>query len=263
MFRIIIGPFTTEIRISPKTKEQEIKNIFNGFITDKKPSIVISARLIDDLVIDNYEGPAPATMISDSFYNIKWHYFYGTFDLKNGIVEAKLNSRPYVLSSIMRIIYTLKATYSNGLIIHSASFIKDGEAYLFPAKSGTGKSTLTRITSQTDRSISILSDEISYISYERGKVIAYSTPFWGNTKIKGTYLKAPLKKIYFLKQSSKDYKRRLSFKDSIKQMMENVLYATMDFESLDNTLLTIQKILPKTDNNILYFTKSPRFLEVI
>ncbi|MGB9600635.1 MAG: hypothetical protein ACP5QK_07915 [Myxococcota bacterium] len=263
MFRISIGPFTTEVLLSPTDREKEIRDVFSGFLTENSPDIILFADLIDDLNNFRYDGIAPAIRFSNNLYKIRWHYFDGTFDLKKCVVKARINSRTYVLSSLLRIIYALKATFSNGLFIHAASFIKDGEAYLFPAKSGTGKSTMARIASQSYSSIEILSDEISYITLEQRKVFAYSTPFWGNTKIKGRYKKAPLKKIYFLKQSRRDFKRGLTFNDAVKHMMENVLYAAVDLESFDNLLLTIQKILPRTENNILYFTKSPKFLEVI
>ncbi|MCX7957431.1 MAG: hypothetical protein N3B13_00095 [Deltaproteobacteria bacterium] len=263
MFKIKIGQFSTEISISPKRLEAPISEILSGFTTTDEPDIILEARLIDELRYNDYKGPAPAIKTSDNIYRIKWYYFSGTFDTKNGYVSARINSRPYVLTSLLRMVYAIKAVSSGGLFVHAASFVRDNKAYLFPGKSGAGKSTLLKIAVSSDPDIEPLSDEISYIAIEKGRPFAYSTPFWGNTKIRGHYIKAPLRKIFFIRQSAKNYKRRTENDETIKNMLENSLYASVDRESFMNSFETIKKIVAKTENSLLFFTKDSRFLEVI
>ncbi len=263
MFRIKIGKFTTEIIIRPSAHEDFIKDILRGFLTTKKPDIVLRANLTDGLRYDDYKGPAPAVRTGLHTYEIKWYYFSGTFDLSSGSASAKINSRPYVLTSFLRMIYAIKIINSGGLFVHAASFVRDDRAYLFPGKSGAGKSTLSRIAASADPKISVLSDEISYISIERGKVFAYSTPFWGNTKIRGEYKKAPLSNIYFIRQAKKNYKKSTTRDEAIQNMLENMLYASVDNDSFGKAFDSMKKIIGKTENAFLYFTKDSKFLEVI
>lgn len=61
-----------------------------------------------------------------------------------------------------------------GLLVHAASTVHDGEAWLFPAMSGTGKSTLARL-SPGER---VLSDEITLLTERDGRWWAWPSPFW-------------------------------------------------------------------------------------
>ncbi|GEM_PF-4629016 len=263
MFRIKIGPFTTEIRISPKGFEAGIKEILSGFLCADKPDIILNARLVDGLRYNDFKGPSPATRISKDIYHIKWYYFSGEYNTSTGEVNSLINNKPYLLTSLLRMVYDIKAIFSNGLFVHAASFTKDNKGYLFPGISGAGKSTLARIASKADKNITILSDEISYISFEKGRVLAYSTPFWGNTSIRGRYISVPLKNIYFIKQSKRNYKKEIDVKNAMHCMLENVLYASLENEGLHRSLSSLQKILKITGNYILYFTRDAKFLEVI
>lgn len=263
MFKIKIGNFTTEITVTPKNLEPPIRDVLCGFITNEKANIILKARLIDNLSFNDYEGPAPATIIAPDTYKIKWHYFSGIFNLRSGIAEAEVDSRLHILVSFLRMIYSIKAINTGGLFVHAASLARDGIAYLFPGKSGTGKTTLVKMALSSDKKILPLSDEISYISLEKGKVFAYSTPFWGNTKIKGKYIKAPLSKIYFIRQSKNDTKKAIKNSEAHRYMLENVLYASIDNDSFNKSFDNIKKIISNTEAYILYFTKSSKFLEVI
>ncbi len=263
MFKVKIGKFTTEIRINPHGEEIYIRDSLNGFLTNEKTDIIMDAQLVENFTIDDYKGPAPATRITLDLYDIKWYYFSGMFNLSKGYAKVKVYRRHNLITSLLRIIYTIKAINSNGLFVHAASFVKDGRAYLFPGKSGAGKSTLSKIAALSDPSLSLLSDEISYISLEQEKVFAYSTPFWGNTKIKGEYIKSPLSKIYFIKQSKKNYTKTLDVDMAATLMLENILYASVDSESFNKSFDTMKKILKRTKNAVLNFTKDERFLEVI
>ncbi|MCX7944336.1 MAG: hypothetical protein N2746_07510 [Deltaproteobacteria bacterium] len=263
MFKIKIGEFTTEIKLSPKQLERDVQNVFSGFISTERPDTFLEARLVSDLKYDDYNELAPAKKVAPDMYKIKWYYFSGTFYLKKGYAKAIVNSKPYVLSSLLRIIYAIKATNSDGLFIHAASFVKQGDAYLFVGKSGSGKSTLLKMAMNSDQSIRPLTDEISYVALEGGRPFAYSTPFWGNTKIKGQYIKAPLKKLYFIRQSKRDFVKKISIDGVMINMLENVLFASTERESLDSVLSTIRGIVKKVEGFNLYFTKSDKFLEVI
>ena len=78
----------------------------------------------------------------------------------------------------------------DGLLLHSSAVMMDGEAYLFSAPSGTGKSTHTQLWLQVfgDRA-KILNDDKPAMRLENGVWYAYGTPWSGkydysvNTKV--------------------------------------------------------------------------------
>jgi len=61
-----------------------------------------------------------------------------------------------------------------GLMLHAASAVHDGHAWIFPALSGTGKSTLARLTPGD----LVLSDEITLLTEHDGAWFAWPSPFW-------------------------------------------------------------------------------------
>lgn len=92
----------------------------------------------------------------------------------------------------------------NAMTIHSSAIIYDGNAYLFSAPSGGGKSTQTRLLKE------LLKDEISYINDDKpvvrivdGKPVAYGTPFDGGSGI-ACNRSAPLKAVFFINKSNKN-----------------------------------------------------------
>jgi len=262
-FRIKIGRVVSEIFMSDGMEHSEVPELFNGFITREKPNVRIYTKCIEDLRYNDYKEPAPARLVKSNIYHIKWYYFSGEFNTKTGIARMDINTKPFVISSLLRIIYAIKMIEKKGLFVHASSFVRDGVAYLFAGKSGAGKTTLAKIATRSDREIQLLSDEISLITYERGEVFAYSTPFWGSTRIMGRYIKAPLRAIYFINKSKRTFTRQIDSSTAMQNILANILFASLDQESLSEGLKTAKNIITKAECRILNFQKNDSFLEVI
>lgn len=84
----------------------------------------------------------------------------------------------------------------DALLLHSSSVIRDGAGFVFVGASGTGKSTVARLSS----SYLVLNDEISLISFEKDGVFLNGNPFNGYFRGKSPG-RAPLKAILLLKQA--------------------------------------------------------------
>lgn len=72
----------------------------------------------------------------------------------------------------------------NGLMLHSSAVVVDGEAYLFTADCGTGKSTHTALwLRQFGEKAYILNDDKPALRLEDGIWYAYGTPWSGKDDI--------------------------------------------------------------------------------
>lgn len=88
---------------------------------------------------------------------------------------------------------------SRGVLLHALAVKKDGQAYLFPGKSGVGKSTLARLV--TDSNVGqILSDDRVVLRREKETFRVYGTP-WNGEPQHHLADDAPLKTIYFPEQT--------------------------------------------------------------
>ena len=95
--------------------------------------------------------------------------------------------------------YLLRKGY---LLMHGSVIAVDGEAYLFTAKSGTGKSTHTRLWREHfGPRAYMVNDDKPYLKMIDGRIWAYGTPWNGKERL-GTNTRAPLKAICILERDS-------------------------------------------------------------
>ncbi|MBO7149693.1 MAG: hypothetical protein J6V71_02245 [Clostridia bacterium] len=104
--------------------------------------------------------------------------------------------------------YTLKN--SNGIIFHCSAIMVDGEAYLFTAPSGTGKSTHTRLWREVlgDRAV-MINDDKPIVRFIDGDFYVYGTPWRGKHEI-GTNTRAKIKAICKIYQAKENVIREIS-----------------------------------------------------
>lgn len=77
---------------------------------------------------------------------------------RRGQVRQSLN--PYSIDAVLRILHTLLLARQGGFLVHAASAIRNGRAFLFSGVSGAGKTTISRLAPPD---VVLLTDEISYV----------------------------------------------------------------------------------------------------
>ena len=119
--------------------------------------------------------------------------------------------------------------FRDTVLIHGSCVAVDGQAYLFCAPSGTGKSTHTRLWRRylRDRAVMINDDKPlvrivpnSDAGKDGGlKAMIYGTPWNGKHRL-GTNMSAPLKAICFLERGEENSIERFNAKDAIPMLMK-------------------------------------------
>ena len=104
----------------------------------------------------------------------------------------------------------------DGMLVHSSAVVMDGEAYLFSAPCGTGKSTHTALWRKVfgDDRAKILNDDKPALRLEDGVWYAYGTPWSGKTD-QNINIKVPLKGICFIHQSKENHIEPFTGKDAV------------------------------------------------
>lgn len=90
------------------------------------------------------------------------------------------------------------------LLLHGSTVAVDGQAYLFTAPCGTGKSTHTRLWRELfgDRAVMVNDDKV-FLQLRQDGVWAYGSPWTGKHGI-GTNISVPLKGICFLQRGTEN-----------------------------------------------------------
>jgi hypothetical protein len=155
----------------------------------------------------------------------------GTIDLGARRAQASLwRADEIPMDAFLRVLYSLALTEHDGLLVHAASIVRDGRAYLFPGRSGAGKTTLARLATDAI----LLSDEVSLVRAGH----AHGTPFWGELATGGAPVAAPLAAIYFPTHATVHHARRLASGEALRRLLACVLFFVRD-EDLVRRVFTV------------------------
>jgi hypothetical protein len=149
------------------------------------------------------------------------------WDSESGGGQVRQSANPYSLDAALRILHTLLLAPKKGFLLHAASAVRNGRAFLFFGPSGSGKTTLLRLAPPD---ATLLTDEVSYVRREAGTYLAYGTPFTGELAKLGENISAPIAGCYQLVQSSGNGRKPLSPAEAVGALLESVLFFAQDRE---------------------------------
>ncbi len=122
------------------------------------------------------------------------------------------------LSSTLGLFFCSKTSKESYLFFHAASFSIYDNSYLFPAKSGKGKTSLCRKIGDFGK---IYSDEYSCVEISMGKHFILGTPFG---QVNDGAIKGELKKIFFLEKGEENKFTRISPVEAMKRAWSDSFY---------------------------------------
>ena len=176
--------------------------------------------------------------------------FHARWDPRSGRGSVRQDANPYSLDSVLRIVHSLILAERGGFLLHSASAICDGRAYLFSGVSGAGKTTMTRLA---PADVTLLTDEISYVRPNDARpndvppsndpqsghgYHAFGTPFSGELAKAGENCAAPIAALFFLEQGPENRVDELPSADAVRRLMRNILFFAEDKGLVDKLFAT-------------------------
>lgn len=135
-----------------------------------------------------------------------------------------------------------KAPMLDTVLFHGSVIAVDGCGYLFTAKSGTGKSTHTRLWRELfgERAI-MINDDKPLLRVSNSGVEAYGTPWNGKHRL-STNLSVPLKAICIITRSEENIIRGIASKDGYHMILQQ-MYRPMDKSAMVQTLKLADKLM--------------------
>ena len=73
---------------------------------------------------------------------------------------VRQSANPYSIDAVLRMLHSLLLARDGGFLVHAASAVRNGRAFLFAGVSGAGKTTISRLAPPD---VVLLTDEISYV----------------------------------------------------------------------------------------------------
>ena len=121
------------------------------------------------------------------------------------------------------------------VLMHGSCVAVDGEAYLFTAKSGTGKSTHVRLWRELlgDRAV-MVNDDKPLIRIKNTGPVVYGTPWDGKHRLSNN-IAVPLKAICLLERAKEDSIRQIDPQEAYPMLFQQI-YRPIDPVSMQKTL---------------------------
>jgi hypothetical protein len=86
--------------------------------------------------------------------------FRAEWDPQSNRGWVRQSANPYAIDGVLRILHSLILAREGGFLMHAASAVRNGRAFLFCGVSGAGKTTISRLAPPD---VVLLTDEISYV----------------------------------------------------------------------------------------------------
>ena len=159
----------------------------------------------------------------------EWSFDRGDFHAEwdpssaRGIIRHTAN--PYSIDAVLRIVHTLVLAKEGGFLLHAASAVRNGRAFLFAGVSGAGKTTMARLAPPD---AVLLTDEISYVRKQDGGYFAFGTPFTGGVGQARRELTRARCGLYLLAKGSQNRIEQVGRAETCRALLANILFFAED-----------------------------------
>ena len=170
------------------------------------------------------------------------------------------SASPYAIDSVLRIVHTLVQAAQGGFLLHGASAIRTGRAFLFSGVSGAGKTTISRLA---PADAILLTDEISYVRRNGERYLACGTPFAGELARPGENAAAPIEHLYFLAKGPENRVDPITPADALRMLLRNILFFAEDAELVKMVFRSATEFLERVPFSRLTFYPDQRVWDLI
>jgi hypothetical protein len=169
-------------------------------------------------------------------------------------------ANPYGIDAVLRIVHTLVLARQGGFLMHSASAIRNGKAFLFAGVSEAGKTTISRLAPPD---ATLLTDEISYVRRQDSGYVAFGTPFTGELAKLGENVSAPIAALYLLAKGQENRIDPIPPGEATRGLLANILFFAEDEELVQSVFRSAFDFVSRIPVSRLTFVPDARVWELI
>src|SRR6202453_3461628 len=199
-----------------------LRRRYAGFLSSSRPEFALEFDLSATYSVSDEDvrvcRDGDEWMLQRGDFRARW-------DPRAGRGTVRQDANPYSLDTVLRILHSLILAERGGFLLHAASAICDGQAFLFSGVSGAGKTTMTRLAPPD---VTLLTDEISYVCRTGDGYRAFGTPFAGDLDKAGMNISAPIAGLYLLAQGRHNHAELVPSAGAARRLLRNILFFADD-----------------------------------
>jgi hypothetical protein len=239
-----------------------LQDRYGGFVGSERPDKPVEIEFDIELTPATFADPYAVVSVTQD--RGRWILIRGDFRAEwepaSGTGWVRQSANPYSIDAVLRIVHTLVLARQGGFLLHSASAIRNGKAFLFAGVSEAGKTTISRLAPPD---ATLLTDEISYVRKQGDGYIAYGTPFTGELAKLGENVSAPIAMLYLLAKGSENRIDSLAPAEAARSLLANLLFFAQDEELVQSTFHSALEFVSRVPVSRLTFVPDPRVWELI
>lgn len=159
----------------------------------------------------------------------------------------------------LRVVIAALAFQAGGLMMHGAGILRRGMGYIFFGHSGSGKTTVSRLSQQ----VVVLNDDFLVLHPVEKTWMAYATPFWHAAQVKPSNRSMQVNSLYRLVKDHSVYLEAMTPAQAVGEMVANIPISSGDPARLPEVMERCRQISAAAPVYWLHFLKDDSFWKVI
>jgi len=257
---IEIGGMAIGLRTQDSAFRELLENRYAGFIqSSADPQFEFDIELFEPSETSHADEDAQVK-VQNGQWLLQRGDFRARWDAKAGRGHIRQSRNPYAIDSVLRIVHTLILAKQGGFLVHAASAILGGRAFLFAGVSGAGKTTISRLAPSD---ATLLTDEISYVRRNANQYRACGTPFAGELARLGENQSAPLSTLFLLEKGPQNRIEPVAASEAIRLLLRNILFFAEDIDLVNLVFRAACEFVEQVPVRRLIFVPDERVWEII
>ena len=231
-----------------------LENRYVGFVSSRE-----DADFAFEVDLTAPEMVDPDADVSVTHHAGRWSFERGDFRAEwepaTRCGKIRQSPNPYSIDAVLRILHSLLLARQGGFLLHAASAIRNGKAFLFTGVSGAGKTTIAGLAPPDT---ALLTDEISYVRKLASGYQACGTPFTGELQKLGENICAPIAAMYLLAKGPVNRIEAVPVAEAARALLGNILFFAKDRELIAALLRSACEFVDRVPVSRLIFAPDSR-----
>lgn len=225
---IEIGGIAARVAAADPAFLQMLENRYAGFISSRTD---VDFDFHVDLGEPGMADPDADVSVANCMgcWSVERGDFRAEWEPETSRGRIRQSPNPYAIDAVLRILHSMLLAKRGGFLLHAASAIRNGKAFLFAGVSGAGKTTMAGLA---PADASLLTDEISYVRKHAHGYSACGTPFTGELEQLGENISAPIAALYLLAKGSANRIDPVPAAEAARALLSNILFFAKDQEMI-------------------------------